>query len=127
MAVCDNCGSVTSRIRTMFIGARAKDECPNCAPGTFEAFKSVRDGQIAMGWEYMPTMYKHTEDGYVAKDELLADTEAQASKPSEEDEAAYQKAVAKKRQNRKTSLTPSEIQMCVSRAENMLDESRKSV
>lgn len=104
----------------------AKDECPRCAPHSFDQFKSVRDGKIAMGWEYMPTMYKHTEDGYVAKDELLADTEAQASKPDPDAEAAYQKAVEKKRRNRRTSLTPSEIQTCIQRVENMIDESRKS-
>lgn len=127
MAICGNCGAEGARIRTTFLGKEAKDECPHCAPGTFEKFKSVRDGQITMGWEYMPNMYRHTEDGYVAKDELLADTEAQISKPDPDDEAAYEKAVAKKRANRKTALTPSEIEICTNRARNMLNESRESV
>lgn len=74
-----------------------------------------------MGYEYMPTMYKKTEDGYVATDELLADTEAQASKPDADGEEAYAKAVAKKRQNRKTSLTPAEIEICTNRARRMLE------
>lgn len=125
MAICGNCNSETSRVRTRFApnGAQLPDECPRCAPENFEAMKSVRDGTIAMGWEYMPNMYKKTDEGYVAKDELLADTEAQASKPDEDSEAAYQAALAKKRATRRTApLTQSEIDQAISRFNNVQSE-----
>lgn len=120
MAICNSCGSEGARVRTTFIGKECKDECPQCSPQSFDKFKSVRDGRLAMGWEYMPKMYRHVEDGYVATDELLADTQAQVEKQPEDEKIAYEKAVAKKRQNRKTSLSPGEIQTCIARAENML-------
>ena len=84
-----------------------------------DPFKSVRDGQIAMGWEYMPQMYRKTDDGYVAKDELLADTEAQATKQSDEDIAAENAALAKKRAMRRTKpLSSAEIEMAITRWNN---------
>lgn len=124
MAVCGNCGAEGTRIRSRWNGdIRLPDECPNCAPQSFEAMKSVRDGTIAMGYEYMPTMYKKTDVGYVAKDELLADTEAELSKPDMEGEAAYQKAVAIKRASRRTKpMTGDEIQKVLARINDVQTE-----
>ena len=122
MAICGNCGAVTARVRSRWIkGQQLPDECPQCAPGQFEAIKSVRDGQIAMGWEYMPQMYRKTDNGYVAKDELLADTENEilTSIRDSEDNQAYERALATKRQNRRTkALSSSEIEMAVTRWNN---------
>lgn len=127
MATCGNCGAEVSRVRSVWDarGRQLPDECPVCSPEAYADFKvkSVRDGTIAMGYEYMPTMYKKTDAGYVAKDELIADTEAQASKPDADAEAAYQAALAKKRANRRTKpLTQSEIEQAISRFNNVQSE-----
>ena len=117
MAICGNCGAVTARVRSRWQeGVQLPDECPQCAPGQFEAIKSVRDGQIAMGWEYMPQMYRKTDNGYVAKDELLADTEAQAIKRSEDDIRIEEEALARKRATRRTkAMSSTEISQAIAR------------
>ena len=124
MAICGNCGHDTPRVRSKWKeGIQLPDECPHCSPDSFEAIKSVRDGQISMGWEYMPTMYKKTDAGYVPKDELLADTEAQVCKKSDEDIAAEQAIEDKRRTRRTMPLSPSEIEILLNRINN---ESRES-
>jgi len=121
MPICGGCGEFTSRVRMTFRGLEAKEECPQCAPQSFEKFKSVRDGQITMAHEYDHTRY-HFRDGIPQiTDEGLQDLEDAACKPPTDDNAAYEEAVAKKRQNRKTSLTPKEIEICVNRARRMLE------
>jgi len=122
MAICGNCGAQSSRVRSRWTekGVQLPDQCPSCAPESMhDPFKSVRDGQIAMGWEYMPQMYRKTDNGYVAKDELLADTEAQATKQSDEDIAAENAALAKKRAMRRTKpLSSAEIEIAITRWNN---------
>jgi len=124
MAICGNCGSESARVRSSWTdkGVQLKDACPKCDPGSFEKIKSVRDGQITMGHEYMPQMYRKVGDEYVAKDELLADTEAQILDSMENSEAnvAYRAAVEKKRQNRRTTpLSAAEIQQAINRVNEM--------
>ena len=119
MAICGNCGAQSARVRSRWTdkGVQLPDECPSCSPETMhDPFKSVRDGKIAMGWEYMPNMYRKTDDGYVAKDELLADTEAQASKRSEDDIAIERNAIERKRATRRTKpLSQAELESCLAR------------
>jgi len=124
IAICNNCGAEVSRVRTRYAvnGAQMPDECPVCSPETFERFKSVRDGQISMGWEYNHTMYKKTDNGYIAKDELIADTEAQVMKPDTEAEENYQRSLAKKRANRRTKpMTQAEIERALKVADTILN------
>lgn len=112
MAKCGSCNAESSRVRTSWAedGTQKPDECPQCAPQSFDRFRSVRDGQIAMGWEYMPTKYKLRNGVYEASDELRQDTEDQLSKLPEEDVAAYSKAVEEKRATRRTkALTQQEV------------------
>lgn len=124
MAICDNCKSESSRIRSRWSdqGVRMPDECPQCSPQSFaEKFKSVRDGQVTMGHEYMPTMYRKTDAGFVPTDELLADTEAQVLKGMENSEAnqAYAQAVEEKRQSRRTKpMDALDIEQAVTRWNN---------
>lgn len=107
------------------------DECPRCAPQTFERIRSVRDGQISMGWEYMPTKYKLKDGVYVASDELRQDTEDQLSKQPAEDVEAYELAAAQKRA-RSTGRPPlTDAQICDAiqwfhNVEEQALESRKS-
>lgn len=118
MAVCDSCGSESSRVRSKWKeNVRLPDECPNCAPQSFEKFKSVRDGQITMGHEYMPTMYKKTDQGYEAKDELLADTEADILKSMVvPHDPIAEEAIERKRATRRTkAMTGSEIEQAINR------------
>lgn len=128
MAVCDNCGSVTARVRTTFIGARAKDECPQCCPESFDKFKAVRDGQVTMAWEYDHKHYRLKDGIPTITDEGLQDLEDLATKESEDDKLALEKAIERKRRARRTApLTPLEIEICLARAENILHESTESV
>lgn len=102
MAVCGNCGREGSRIRSRWNekGVRLPDECPGCAPGTFDPQWKTAKG--AMGWEAYPTMYRKIEApdggvGYEATDEMRADTEARLSRPDPEDEAKKQAAIEERR------------------------------
>lgn len=76
------------------------DECPHCAPGTFDpAWKTARG---AMGWEAYPHMYKKITApdgsvGYEAKDELRVDTEAKIAKPCQEDVENKERKIAERR------------------------------
>lgn len=123
MAICNTCGTETTRVRSAWKGdVQLPDECPSCAPQSFDKFKSVRDGQITLGHEYMPTMYKKTDAGYVAKDELTADTEAEIvrSITHSPEQIAYEAAAEKKRHNRRTKpLNQSEIEQAICRWSNM--------
>lgn len=106
MAVCSNCGRESTRIRTTVHESRPgvfshlTDECPGCAPGSFEPRWRTERG--AMGWEAYPTMYRKITApdgsvGYEAKDELRADTEARIARPCQEDEQAKEIALAERR------------------------------
>lgn len=129
MAKCGSCNSDSSRVRTSWMpdGTQKPDECPQCAPQSFDRFRSVRDGKIAMGWEYMPKRYKLRNGVYEGTDELRADTEAQLSKQPEEDVAAYNKAVEAKRATRRTvPLTSQEQQQCIAWFHAVQDEALES-
>ena len=119
MAICNTCGAETARVRSKWQDSvQLPDECPHCAPQSFEKFKSVRDGQITLGHEYMPAMYKKTDAGYVAKDELTADTEAEIvrSITHSPEQLAYEAACEDKRRNRRTEpLTPAEFERAVNK------------
>lgn len=129
MALCGNCGAQESRVRTKWAsnGAQLPDECPACAPQSFERFRSVRDGTIAMGWEYMPTKYKLRDGVYAATDELRQDTEDEISKVPEDEIEAYKKAVARKRVERRTQpLSLGETQSAIQWYRNIEEEARES-
>jgi len=119
------CGAESPRVRITFRGKEQIEECPYCAPQSFDKFKSVRDGQISMAYEYDHTHY-HFEDGKpVLTDEGRQDLRDAATKESEDDKRALEAAVEKKRYARRTTpLTSAEIERAVNRFNN---ESRESV
>jgi hypothetical protein len=100
VAKCGTCGAESPWIiRTRWApdGTQMPDECPKCAPQSFERFRSVRDGTIAMGWEYMPNKYKLRNGVYEATDELRQDTEDGIKKQPAEEVEAVTKAIEAKR------------------------------
>lgn len=129
MALCGNCGAEGARVRSRWKESqRLPDECPICAPQAFaEKFKSVRDGQITMAYEYDHKRYRTIDGIPQITDEGLADLEAAATKESEDDKIAFEKARAIKRQERRTTpMTPSEIELAAQSIRNRL-ESTKSL
>lgn len=114
MAICNTCNTEQKHIRTTFRGNAVIDECPNCNPEGFrEKFKSIRDGEIVMGWEYDPSGYTWKDGLPQLTDSRLQDMHDIAAKPYEETDD-YKDAVAKKRAKRRTSpLTPEEINKVV--------------
>lgn len=106
MAVCSNCNSEVTRVRSILRGNVFKDECPVCTPQSFEKQADPSTKKMWMGYEYMPKKYlkKEDKDGpiYVAKDELVQDTEDQIAKGCTDENELYYKTVAKKRKERRT-------------------------
>jgi hypothetical protein len=132
MAICGNCKSETSRVRTKFTHGQSVDECPHCAPLSFERQQNPSEKKIWMGWEYMPNMYKkkYDKDGliYEAKDELTQDTEDQIARGSKEDLELAERAIEKKRvEGRKAPLIEGtmEYQQIKQRADEMIASALK--
>lgn len=97
------------------------DECPSCAPQSFEKQSDPSDKKIWIGPEYAPNDYekRYDADGvyYVAKPEVTAEREAKAFRDSDEQER-YQKALAEKRANRRTRpLTEHELALALAKVD----------
>jgi hypothetical protein len=104
MAICGQCGTETTRIRTKFPadGARPRDECPSCAPSTFEKFTYPSDKKIWMGYEAHPNEYvKAPDGGYDRKTEYRAEQEQKLSEETEEERTNRLRAEAEKRATRR--------------------------
>ena len=105
MAVCGNCGAEGQRIRSRWVkNVQLPDECPACAPQSFEKQTDPSDKKIWIGPEYAPNDYekKYDADGvfFVPKPEVTAERERKLFEDSEE-KARYEKALAEKRANRR--------------------------
>jgi hypothetical protein len=126
MATCSNCGADTPRLRTVFLGKETRDECPQCAPGSFEKFTAPSDKKIAMGFEAHPNEYekRYDEDGvfYIRKPEYRAEQEQRLTQPAEDDRLREEQAVAEKRATRRTQpLSPDEVLFAINKARDIAD------
>lgn len=105
MAICGNCGTETSRLRTTIYEDGTRDECPNCSPQTFEKVTAPSDKKIWIGPEYAPNDYEKRYDSegvyYMPKPEVTAEREAKIFKDSESD-GKYAAAIETKRKHRRT-------------------------
>ena len=115
MAICGNCGAEGTRIRSIWVkDVQQPDECPACAPQSFEKQTDPSDKKIWIGPEVRPQDYerRYDEHGviYMPKPEVTAELEANAFRDSEE-AGKYEEALAKKRAQRRTHpMTPAEVQ-----------------
>lgn len=112
MAICQNCNAETSRVRTHWTEDGSQfDECPQCAPGSFEKFTAPSDKKIWMGYEAHPNEYvKAGDGGYDRKPEYRAEQEAKLTDLTEEERKAQARAIAKKRATRRTEpMTEAEL------------------
>ena len=123
MAICSNCGAEGTRVRSRWNekGAQLPDECPSCAPGSFEKFTVPSDKKIWMGFEANPNQYekRYDSDGvfYLRKPEYRAEQEQRLSSETEDEKDARLRAEAKKRSERRTRpMDPDELLMAVRKA-----------
>ncbi len=123
MAVCSNCKSESPRVRTHFAEDGQRDECPNCAPETFEKFTAPSDKKIWMGYEAHPNEYVKAEDGgYDRKPEYRAEQEQQLSEATEEEKELQRRAEENKRKTRRTDpMTPAEHLAAIAKARQIAD------
>jgi len=125
MSVCGTCKTETTRIRTTFSEDGAQhDECPHCAPDSFEKFTAPSDKKIWMGYEAHPEQYekKYDKDGviYERKPEFRAEQEEKLQQATEEELTAQQKAEQDKRNNRRTlPMDAGEYAQALHRAEEI--------
>lgn len=123
MATCGNCGAEGTRVRSRWEGAnQLPDECPACAPQSFEKLSDPSDKKIWIGPEYDPNAYekRYDVDGvyYVPKPEHTHELEQKMcgvnSVAAQEERAAIAEAEARKRATRRTKpLTQSELEQCL--------------
>lgn len=99
-------------------GGSPFDECPNCAPSSFEKFTAPSDKKIWMGHEAHPNEYvKAPDGGFDRKPEYRAEQEQRLSQATEEEREAQARAVAHKRATRRTSpMTEAETIAAVRKA-----------
>jgi hypothetical protein len=125
MAVCSNCQAIGPRVRSRWNekGFQLPDECPACAPETFEKFTAPSDKKIWMGYEAHPNEYVHSEDGgYDRKPEYVAEQEAKLCAETEDEKVLRLGAEAKKRATRRTEpMTPVELDHALKKASQISD------
>ncbi len=125
MAICGTCGTVTTRIRTAFPpdGAPPRDECPSCAPSSFEKFTAPSDKKIWMGYEAHPNEYvKSADGGFDRKPEYRAEQEQRLREETEEERSNRLRAEAKKRAERRTdAMSPAELLSAITKAREIAD------
>lgn len=109
MAICNQCGHSGTRVRSRWLeDVRLPDECPNCAPASFEKFTDPSDKKIWMGYEAHPNEYVRSADGgYDRKPEYRAEQEARLCNETEEERNIRLRAEARKRSERRTSAMDS--------------------
>ena len=127
MAFCGSCGAQGNRIRSRWEkDTQLPDECPACAPQSFEKQTDPSDKKIWIGPEVRPNDYEKRYDEfgliYMPKPEITAELEQQAcgrrSVRNQEEQEALRRAEAEKRNTRRTRpMTASEIE----KAMNIVD------
>lgn len=125
MAICGNCGAESTRLRTFIYEDATRDECPACAPQSFEKITDPSDKKIWIGPETRPNDYekRYDSDGvfYMPKPEATAELERKAFKEADYDEK-YAAAVERKRKNRcMRNLTPLEVASAIAKANSMFE------
>lgn len=125
MATCSNCGTEGNRVRSRWNekNEQLPDECPHCAPASFEKFTDPSDKKIWMGYEVHPNEYVRAEDGgFDRKPEYRIEQEQKLMQPTAEEQEAQSRAVRKKRANRRIEpLDPIELQAALRKAEQIAD------
>jgi hypothetical protein len=123
MAICSNCNAQTTRVRSRWTedGVQRPDECPQCAPQSFEKFTAPSDKKIWMGYEAHPNEYVKSEDGgYDRKPEYRAEQEAHMALPTAGEKEAQERAVAQKRAERRTTpMDEAEMRQAMRKAEEL--------
>lgn len=118
---CRGCGSDRTTTRTFFKpdGTFKTEECPSCAPGSFDPQWLTAKGATA--WEAYPDKYVKfsLEDGrvgYRATDEWRQDSEDKLRKSYERADAGNAVALETKRASRRTTpMTADEIASATAR------------
>jgi hypothetical protein len=105
-------------------GVALPDECPSCAPGSFEKFTAPSDKKIWMGYEAHPNEYekRYDKDGliYERKPEYRAEQEQKLAQQTADERDAQQRAVAEKRATRRTDRMDSvELAAALRKAEEI--------
>lgn len=129
MSVCGACGHEGTRIRTVFPeDGGQRDECPQCAPESFEKFTAPSDKKIWMGFEAHANEYEKKYDEktgevfYERKPEYRAEQEAKLMEATEEERLAQRRAEADKRATRRTTPMDSvEYAAALRKAEQIAD------
>jgi hypothetical protein len=122
MAICGNCGAETTRVRSRWEkNVQLADECPQCAPQSFEKQSDPSDKKIWIGPEVRPNDYEKRYDSegvfYKPKPEITAELEAKVFRDSDE-EVSYRRALDKKRAERRTrEMSAAELHEAVSKVD----------
>lgn len=124
MAKCGNCGAEGARIRSRWRGtSQLPDECPNCAPQTFERVQMPSDQKIWMGYEAHPNEYvKGSDGGFDRKPEYRAEQEDKLALGDADDRAMQEQAEAHKRATRrKEPMDSIELEVALRKARIISD------
>lgn len=125
MAICGNCGAEGTRIRARWSdkGVQLPDECPACAPQSFEKFSNPSDQKIWMGYEAHPNEYVRSADGgFDRKPEYRAEQEQKLARETIDERDERLRAEAKKRAERRTlPMTLSELNEALTKARMISD------
>ena len=123
VAVCTNCNAETTRSRVIWSeDGQKREECPNCAPASFEKFTAPSDKKIWMGYEAHPNEYvKAPDGGFDRKPEYRHEQEDKLKAETEEEKTLRLKAEANKRANRRMEpMTPEEYHAALRKAEELV-------
>jgi len=130
MANCSNCGSESTRVRSRWTdkGVQLPDECPACAPQSFEKFTAPSDKKIWMGYEAHPNEYVRAADGgFDRKPEYRAEQEQKLCQATEDEKAREEQVAARKRANRRlTPMTAAEMTAALAKAAEIAEALRRS-
>ena len=125
MAICSNCNTESSRVRSRWTekGVQLADECPSCAPQSFEKFTAPSDKKIWMGYEAHPNEYVRAADGgFDRKPEYRAEQEARLTQATDDERAREAQVAARKRANRRlTPMTPAEMTAALAKAREIAE------
>ena len=123
MAICANCGTQGTRIRSRWNDKNVQlpDECPHCAPQSFDKFTAPSDKKIWMGYEAHPNEYiKAADGGFDRKPEYRAEQESSLCQSTPEEIEAEQRAIALKRATRRTApMDAAEYAQALAKAEQI--------
>lgn len=137
MAFCQGCGAETSRIRTTYHEDKhtgkvtaSTDECDKCSPNSFDPQWLMAKGVPA--WLAYPNKYRKTEGPngetvYVATEEWRQDSEDKILNGGKEERKKYEAALEKKRrEGRRTPMSPVEIELALQKIRPRLEARAKA-